>query len=255
MQQHEGRFAVEPDCELDSPMATDDIDPSTVCVNFARPVDLGDERIEILTLSNDEIRRAERFHFERDRMLFVTSRALVRRALSQYVKVEPAAWRFDTDSYGRPYIVFPAEGQILRFSASHTDGLVMCAVAVDRDVGVDVEHLRECPLDIIDSSFAPVEAQSIRERSGSEQSERFLTYWTLKESYVKARGLGLNLPLDKFAFHLSDDQPPRLEVDPVLDNRASGWRFCSLRPTPDHWAALCVYSPDQPTVRMSCSWD
>jgi phosphopantetheinyl transferase len=58
----------------------------------------------------------------------------------------------------------------------------MCEVAFNRDVGADVECLRECPLDVVDSSFAPLEAQSIRERSGNEQSEFFLAYWTLKES-------------------------------------------------------------------------
>jgi 4'-phosphopantetheinyl transferase len=74
--------------------------------------------------------------------------------------------------------------------------------------------------------------------------ERFFTYWTLKESYVKARGLGLSVPLEEFAFHL-ESQPPRLELDPVLDDQAAGWRFSSLRPTMVHLAALCVHLPDQ----------
>jgi 4'-phosphopantetheinyl transferase len=238
-------------------MATVEIDPSPVCVRFARPTSLEDEGCYFETLSilsDDEIRRAERYHFEPDRWLFVASRALVRQTLSQHANVGPAAWRLDTDSYGRPYCVFPAEGRMLKFSVSHTEGLVMCAVVFNRDVGADVERLRECPLDIVDSCFAPVEAQSIRERSGNERAERFFAYWTLKESYIKARGLGLSIPLDKFAFHLSDDRPPRLEIDPVLDDQASGWRFCSLQPTPTHRAALCVYFPDQPTLSISPIW-
>jgi 4'-phosphopantetheinyl transferase len=238
-------------------MTTVEIDPSTICVTFARPAGLEEVKSyfeTLVTLSDDEIRRVERFHFERDRRLFVASRALVRRTLSRFVDVEPAAWRFDTDLHGRPYIVFPTEGRMLRFSASRTEGLVMCAVALNRDVGADVERLRECPLDVVDSSFAPVEAQSVHERSGIEQSERFFTYWTLKESYVKARGLGLYIPLDKFAFQLSEDQPPRLEIDTLLDDQAWGWRFRSLRPTLTHLAALCVYIPDQPTVDISPSW-
>ena len=238
-------------------MAPVEVDPNMVCVNFARPISPGEKGyLETLTtLSDEEIRRAERFHFERDRRLFVASRALVRRVLSRYANVELTAWRFDTDSYGRPYIVLPTEGRMLRFSASHTDGLVMCAVTFNRDVGADVECLRECPLDIVESFFKPVEAQSIREeRSRSEQSDRFFAHWTLKESYSKARGFGLSIPFDKFAFQLSDNQPPRLEIDPVLDDQASGWRFCLLRPTQTHWAALCVYLPDQPTVSISPSW-
>jgi 4'-phosphopantetheinyl transferase len=130
----------------------------------------------------------------------------------------------------------------------------MCAVACNRDIGADVERLRECPLAVVDYSFASAEAQSIRERSGNEQSERFFALWTLKESYVKARGLGLSIPLDKVVFQLSDDRPPRLEVDPTLDEQASGWRFCSLRPTPRHWAALCVYCLDQSTGDIVAIW-
>jgi 4'-phosphopantetheinyl transferase len=131
----------------------------------------------------------------------------------------------------------------------------MCAVAYNRNIGADVERLRECPLDVLDYSFASAEAQSVRERMGNEQSERFFALWTLKESYVKARGLGMSIPLDKVAFQLSDDRPPRLEVDSLLDNQALGWRFFSLRPTPRHWAALCVYSLDQPTVDIVAIWD
>lgn len=187
----------------DGHMAAVEIDPSTICVTFARPAGLEVKSYSetLVTLSDDEIGRVERF-------LFVASRALLRRTLSRFVNVEPGAWRFDTDLHGRPYIVFPTEGRMLRFSASRTDGLGMCAVALNRDVGADVECLRGCPLDVVDGSFAPVEAQLVRERSGIEQSERFFTYWTLKESYVKARGLGLSIPLDKVAFQLSDGQPP-----------------------------------------------
>jgi len=230
------------------------IDPDIVCVYFSRPAVLEDTRRYsqmMSTLSDDEVRRAGRFHFEHDRRLFVASRALVRRALSRYLNVEPAAWRFETNSYGQPHIVSPVEGKMLRFSASHTDGLVMCVVANNRDVGGDVERLRACPLDVVDCFFAPVEAKAIWALSGKERLERFLTYWTLKESYVKARGLGFSIPPNRFAFHLNDYPFPRIEIDPALDRRASGWRFYFLRPTLTHRASLCVYLPDQPMLCIS----
>jgi 4'-phosphopantetheinyl transferase len=230
-------------------MAAVQIDPGKIYVTYASPADLEDAGSfaqAVITLSEDEICRAEAFHFERDRRLFVASRALVRRTLAQYVDVEPEALDFGTNQYGRPHVVFPPEGRVLRFSASRTDGLAMCAVAFDRDIGADVERLRACPLDVADS-FAPPEARSIRECPESRRSESFFTYWTLKESYIKARGFGLSIPLDEFAFHLSEGQPPRLEVDPAKDRQAAGWRFSTLRPTAAHLAALCVYYPDQST--------
>jgi 4'-phosphopantetheinyl transferase len=230
---------------------TMEIDHKTIRVDFAKPVGIADERVYLAVLSDDEVRRAERFHFDRDRQLFVTSRGLVRKALSKYINVDPAAWRFEKNSFGRPEIIFPSEGRVLRFSASNTDGLAMCAVAFNRDIGADVEYLREPPLDVVDCSFAPVEAQSVLNCSGNERSERFFEYWTLKESYAKARGLGLSIPFNKFAFHLNESQPPRLEIDPGLVDQASEWRFWSWRPTQIHCAALCVRSFDQLNVSFA----
>jgi len=139
-------------------MTIQEIDPAVVRVAFATPIEpvnvVG--RAETLAvLSEDEVSRMARFHFGRDRQLFVSARALVRRTLSQYLDIMPADWRFATDQHGRPEVVFPSEGRVLKFSVAHTDGLVMCAVAVDRAVGADVEHMRECPLDVVNRFFAP----------------------------------------------------------------------------------------------------
>jgi 4'-phosphopantetheinyl transferase len=235
-------------------MVAIDIDRDKVYVTYAGPIEPEDvagcaERLNCLI--EDEVRRAERFHFDRDRRLFIASRALVRRSLARCINVEPTAFRFDTNEYGRPRIVFPREGRLLRFSASRTNGLAMCAVAFDRDVGADVERLQDCPFDVARWSFAPVEVRSIDSCPEGERSERFFTYWTLKEAYIKARGLGLSIPLDRFAFHLTETRPPRLEIDPELDRQASGWRFFTLRPTMTHLAALCVHHPDRRAVSIS----
>jgi 4'-phosphopantetheinyl transferase len=61
----------------------------------------------------------------------------------------------------------------------------------------------------------------------------------LKEWY-RASGFGLSIPLDEFAFHLSEGQPPRLEVDHVKHYQATGWRFSTLRPTPSSVPCLTV---------------
>jgi 4'-phosphopantetheinyl transferase len=130
----------------------------------------------------------------------------------------------------------------------------MCAVAFNQDIGADVERLREFRLDIVPDCFAPAEAESIFECSGFQQFERFFAYWTLKESYVKARGVGMFIPFDEFAFHLTKDEPPRLQIDLALDDRAGGWRFCLWRPLPGHCAALCLHSSDHSTIRYLTNW-
>jgi len=236
-------------------MALVEIDPNAVHVRFLRPLPVDEQKHYQRSLSDDEIRRAERFHFEHDRRLYLAARALVRRTLSRYFMVEPAAWRFNTDSYGRPYILSPVEARALRFSSSRTAGLVACAVTLNRDIGVDVEYSHELPHEVLDSCFTPSEATFILDGSGNEQSDRFFAHWTLKESYVKARGFGLSFPLEKFAIRLNDDQAPRLDIDPVLDDRAPEWRFLSMQPTRAHRAAISAHFPDHDAMRISCCWD
>ena len=145
---------------------------------------------------------------------------------------------------------------MLRFSASHTEGLVMCAVAAGRDVGADVERaLDRAPLDIADRFFTSQEAEAIRASNGAEQTLSFFTHWTLKESYIKARGLGLSLPMNKFSFHLASGASPSLHIDPGLGDHAAGWHFFPLQPTQFHCAAVCIRNLEKPNVCIATDWD
>jgi 4'-phosphopantetheinyl transferase len=176
-------------------------------------------------LSTDEQAQLDRIAVASRRREYLAAHALVRTTLSRYADVEPAAWTFRENAWGRPEVV----GHALRFSLSHTDGLVAVAVTHDRDVGIDVEALDRRPAtpELADHFFAPVEAAAVR-----AQPERFLEYWTLKEAYVKARGMGMAIPLDQFWF-----DGPELALTAVDAER---WRFERFRPTANHALAVCV---------------
>src|SRR5579871_2490949 len=117
-----------------------ELDPSEVHVWFAR-LDEMDPRCEDV-LSDDEKARASKFHFEKNRVEFRVSHALVRMCLSTYVpSVDVRAWTFVTGEHGRPDIA-PAHGlPRVSFNLSHTTGLAAAAVALDGPVGVDVEMI------------------------------------------------------------------------------------------------------------------
>lgn len=188
----------------------------------------------------DELERLRRFHFDRDRLAFLATRVLVRTVLSHYEPVSPVDWRFAANEYGRPRIAGGIESQT-DFNLSRTNGLIVCAVARGAELGVDVEHLRpEVTLDIADRFFSAIEAAALRTLPLKEQSRRFYDYWTLKESYVKARGLGLTIPLDRFAFILEGNRPPRIEIDPALGDSPRNWQFVQCCPTNEHVVSLCI---------------
>ena len=205
-------------------------------------------------LSDGERERAARFRLERHRRAWIVSHALVRSALSHYVPVPPAAWRFETEEHGRPRIAGPADAPGLRFNLSHTDHLAACAVAADLDVGVDVEsaaRLRH-PLEIAERYFAAAEARELRGLGKDEQAERFLDFWTLKEAYVKARGEGLAIGLDRMRFILAPETSPRVEFDPKLRDDPAHWQFELREPAAGQRLALAVHRPRRAdlTVRL-----
>lgn len=190
---------------------------------------------------DDERRRHDRFVFAKDRLQFLATRALVRTVLSQYVEVAATAWRFATFERGKPYIVAPAGLPALSFNLSNTRGLIVCAVSTQHSqLGCDTEDItrKTETLSIADHYFSPQEVRALHALPPSRHTERFFSYWTLKESYIKARGLGLALPLDQFSFLLDDRHDIGITFDPRLGDDERRWRFALLRAGQRHFVAV-----------------
>ena len=181
-------------------------------------------------LDADEWSRADRFRVPQGRLEQLAARCLVRTALSQYSTVEPDEWMFTEGPYGRPRIAAPPHAPVLHFNLSHSAGLVVCAVSAHHEVGVDVEHVdRRMPRAVAHAHFAPAERAALWALPDGEQPRRFVEYWTLKEAYVKARGAGLALPLDQFAFALHANRPPTIQFAQGFGDVESDWRFEHVR--------------------------
>lgn len=203
-------------------------------------------------LNDAERTRERRFHFERDRRQFVITRALVRNVLSRYVAIAEADWQFTPGSHGRPQIV-QAQAAHLCFNLSHTRGLIVLTVANRMPLGVDTENIQEraAPLDIAESFFSRREAEALAALPPALQPERFFHYWTLKESYIKAREQGLSLPLTKFGLAL--DLPGQIEpwFEPTIEPNPHGWQFWLLQAGSQHVAALCAQNTTALTLNMN----
>jgi 4'-phosphopantetheinyl transferase len=118
----------------------------------------------------------------------------------------------------------------IHFNVSHTDGLVVCLVSTEHEVGVDTELFSRAPklLTLAPHVFAPRELSDLAALPSGDQEQRAVILWTLKESYIKARGMGLALPLDGFAFCFEVDRV-RLKVEPALQDDGARWQFQSQR--------------------------
>lgn len=221
-------------------LATDEI--HLWCADFEQIRNPDLEAAYLRLLSPAERARQARFHFDRDRHRFLVTRALVRTVLSRYARVPPRRWQFASNAYGRPRITNDDPGcSGLTFNLSHTDGLVVLGIARGTRLGVDAElpDGRNANLDIARNFFAPVEVSDLQALPPLLQPRRFFELWTLKESYIKARGQGMSVPLDRFGFTFPGTAGIALWIDPGQADPASGWRFLQFRLASGHLVAVC----------------
>ena len=210
-------------------------------------------------LSDDEVAQEGRFYFAEDRKRYLVTRAMVRMVLSRYALIAPEHWAFSKNAYGRPVIADAiveanVQAQGLSFNLSHTRGLIALAVTRGRELGVDVENIatRSVSLDVAERFFSPTEVSELAGVAADRQQDRFFEYWTLKESYIKARGMGLSLPLDRFSFSFPHHNAVSLSIDPSLEDQADRWSFWQYRPTADYLMAICAErsTDDAPVISM-----
>jgi 4'-phosphopantetheinyl transferase len=203
------------------------------------------------SLEAHELAQQRRFYFARDRCRYLVTRALVRSVLSRYLPIAPEAWRFSKNAYGRPAIANPeAAGSHLLFNLSHTHSLVALGVTRDRQLGIDVENIasRSGSLDLARHFFAPGEADALATVPQSQLQYRFFEYWTFKESYIKARGMGLSIPLDKFSYSFPAPDAVAIDISDELGDAPARWQFWQVRPGKDYLLALCAERMAAPTV-------
>jgi 4'-phosphopantetheinyl transferase len=186
------------------------------------------------TLALDEKARAVRFIFQPDRNRFIAARGILRDLLGKYLDRSAADLEFGYQPEGKPFLRKPAD-QSLRFNISHAHGLALFSFARGRELGVDVELIRPdfAGDDIAARYFSADEIAELRALPSSLRSEGFFLCWTLKEAYVKARGGGLNIPLNSFHVSFTPGQPKRLR-----SQDSSRWIVCSFRPDPLYVGAL-----------------
>ena len=231
-------------------------------------------------LSPEESQREQRFTHDEPRRQFLAGRALLRTALAQYTGVDPRRLEFQCNRHGKPTLskkndtnnnsrgltapggetnnphmfrgllapgYFDSCGADLplEFSLSHTRGLVVCAVALHDAVGVDVECDRAnlAPMDLAHCFFAPAETERLAELPPDQQRAAFFELWTLKEAFVKARGVGLAMPLADFSFLLSDDGSATISFAQPGEERPDQWQFTRLRLGSRYQAAVAIRRP------------
>lgn len=192
-------------------------------------------------LSEDERKRAEAFRFDRDAAAFAAGRHLQRCALSTYMRTPPVDLMFTTGKRGKPALVVPYGQQQIAFNLSNTQELAVVAVSRDCEtVGIDAEPTTARIEPQAASFFCSTDEKATLSRlEGDEHQQLLLSYWVLKESFLKANGTGLVEELHQINVRV-DPQRPVIRVGNGLDDAAS-WHH-RLLTAPGHLVAVSAKS-------------
>ncbi|WP_183698455.1 4'-phosphopantetheinyl transferase superfamily protein [Rhizobium sp. BK049] len=188
-------------------------------------------------LSPNERERAATYRFERDRTSFIAGRCLLRQVLSAHTETQPDKLLLQADAYGR----LRAEGRDgLQFSLSNADGLVAVAVTSECErVGIDCERAdAEIEAAALESYCSLDERQWLDQLPPGERSRVAVALWALKESHLKALGVGLREDPRSVAFSWQDGIP--VMVQSGAPDRQ--WHHRLIESGSQHVAALAVHS-------------
>lgn len=243
-------YSIEDFTPLDSEGSKDQLEPS-----FA----LGSDEVHLwhaslddrlaeslrLVLSKDEIVRADRFHFTRDRNHYTVARGILRKLLASYLNVDACSLQFLYAEKGKPFLK-NEEGRRIHFNLAHSHGMAVYAFSVARELGVDLEFVREDLADekIAERFFSPVEVSVLRKVPAEFRKQAFFNCWTRKEAYIKARGEGLSMPLDEFDVTLAPGEPAALLTNHKDEGEVLRWSMQSVPVKPGYVAALVVEGHD-----------
>ena len=201
-------------------------------------------------LTDEENTKRLRYRFEKHQHQYLITRALIRSTLSHYLpEIKPQEWRFEKNQWGKPSLPAHQNPQNLSFNLSHTDGLIVCALTQNNELGVDVEDVsREGEtVKIADRYFSAQEYQTLIKLPEAKQNERFFDLWTLKESYIKAWGKGLAIPLDEFSFSFPEDDAKlsdiTLHTETARQDQPEHWRFWNWHYQNQHRISLGIKNP------------
>ena len=215
--------------------------------------DLNEDRIPVYKklLSSNEVNKASKFKFVKDRNCYIISRGILRILLGKYLKKHPRDITFHYSKYGKPSL---DSNSMLKFNISHSGNTTVFGFINHLEIGVDVEKIK-IDFDVLDLAknfFSQGEIKSLESRP-EQLYKSFYRCWTRKEAFIKAKGSGLSFPLDSFTVSLDDDANAKLLETHWDVTEAAGWKFFSFIPLADYISAVAVESKEASILYRN--WD
>jgi len=190
-------------------------------------------------LSSSELAHAKRFRFEKDRATFIIGRGILRHLLGYYTNKHPSEFQFEYEELGKPFL---EDFEAPYFNISHSGNVIIMGFCWEQAIGVDVEKIKSnfdvTPL--AEQNFSQMEIEALNKLNDFDRDRGFYRCWTRKESFIKAKGLGLSFPLDEFAVSLDDDLSSEVLQTKWDIKEKEEWQLISYIPADGYLAAVSV---------------
>jgi 4'-phosphopantetheinyl transferase len=150
--------------------------------------------------SSEKHERILKYRKKLDAVRALLSDLLVRAAIIENLEIQNSNISFNYNKYGKPFL---NNNQKFHFNVSHSGNWVVCAID-NNPIGIDIEKIDKIDLNISNHFFSNKESIYLMNQPCEHRLSYFYDLWTLKESYIKALGCGLSLPLNSFSIKLKD---------------------------------------------------
>ena len=206
-------------------------------INF----DVSEDKITFLNsfLSEDEILKASKFRFKKDKNCSIITRGTLRLLSSKYLNIKPEDIPFKNGEFGKPYYDLKTK---LKFNVSHSGNMAVIGFVLNDDIGVDIEEMKTDfeVFDIASNYFSNSEIDSLKSSPLENHINGFYRCWTKKESFIKAKAKGLSFPLDSFSVSIDSDEKTELLETKWDKNEKELWNLFSFTPQENYIGAVSV---------------
>ena len=190
-------------------------------------------------LSEDEIIKASKFRFQKDKNASIITRGALRLLSSEYLNIKPEDISFKYGEYGKPDYDFETN---LKFNVSHSGQVAIIGFVLNDDIGVDVEEIKTDfdVLDIVSNYFSKTEIKSLKKLPKENHTKGFYRCWTRKESFIKAKANGLSFPLDSFSVSIDSDEKTELLETKWDSTEKESWKLFTFSPQENYIGAVSI---------------
>lgn len=194
-------------------------------------------------------KRAEKFTFADKYREYVVTRGLLRQALAQVLNRDATSFHFNYTESNKPWLDEKINGQSIAMNVTHSHGIALVALSLDRQLGIDIEKIREeIEYEKLSKRFFSEHEYDALKNYQGDKVQAFFAIWTRKEAFVKAVGKGIAFGLSQFDVNIDPQAEPEMLATRWDENDVSNW-FMSGVDVPDGYLATVVADKNKFDIR------